>query len=95
MKLTPVGNTVLIKPATVADKSKGGILLPEQSREKPQEGTIIALGTGGRDERGNLIPFEVAVGDRVLLSKYGATEVEVDGEKYKLASVEDLLAIIG
>ena len=94
MNIKPLGPTVLIEPATAAEKTSGGLFIPDQAREKPQEGIVKVLGTGGRDEKGKLIPFEVKVGDRVLLSKYGASDLKVDGVTYKLANVEDIIAII-
>lgn len=94
MNIKPLGPTVLIEPAAAAEKTSGGLFIPDQAREKPQEGIVKVLGTGGRDEKGKLIPFEVKVGDRVLLSKYGASDLKVDGVTYKLANVEDIIAII-
>ena len=93
--MKPIGNNVLIRPIAAAEKSMGGILLPEASRENPQEGVVVALGTGAITESGQKIPFDVKVGDKVLLSKYGAIEVEWKNEKLKLANAEDILAIIG
>jgi len=92
--MKPLGNNVLIKPDVPAEKSGGGLFLPEQSREKPQEGTVVALGTGGRDDKGKLVPFDVKVGDKVLVAKYGGVEITHDGHKCKIVNAEDLLAII-
>jgi chaperonin GroES len=94
MNIKPLGPTVLIEPAKAAEQTAGGLFIPDQAREKPQEGIVKVLGTGGRDEKGKLIPFEVKVGDRVLLSKYGASDLKLDGVTYKLANVEDIIAII-
>ena len=73
----------------------GGILIPDSAKEKPQEARVVALGTGKVDEDGKKIEFEVKVGDIVLTSKYGGTEVKVDGKEYKLVSASDILAIVG
>lgn len=94
MSIKPIGNNVLVEPVK-AQETIGGLFIPEQAREKPQEGIVRVLGTGGRNEKGDLLPFDVKVGDRVLLSKYGSSELKHDGKSYKLVNVEDILAIIG
>ena len=76
-------------------KMKGGILIPDSAKEKPQEFRVIALGTGKNDEKGNKIPFDVKVGDIVLTSRYGGTEVKVDDKEYKVVSQDDILAVVG
>jgi len=91
--IKPIGDRVLVKLVEEKETIKGGILIPESAKDKPQEAKVIALGTGGRDENGQLIPFEVAVGDTILLPKYGAVEVSVDDEKYLLVKQGEILAI--
>ena len=73
---------------------KGGIIIPDTAKEKPQEGKVIAVGTGKRDEDGKLIPFEVKKGDRVLISKYGGTEIKIDGKDYLIMREDDILGMI-
>ena len=74
---------------------KGGILIPDSAKEKPQEYKVIALGTGKTDDNGKKVPFDVAVGDIVLTSRYGGTEVKLEGKEYKIVSCDDILAIVG
>ena len=76
------------------DQVRGGIIIPDAAKEKPQEAEVIALGTGKKDENGKAQAFEVKVGDRVLISKYGGTEVKIDDEKYTLVREDDILRII-
>ena len=93
MKVKPIGDRVLVKPSKEEEK-KGGIIIPDTAKEKPQEGKIIAVGTGKVDESGKKIPFEVKVGDRVLISKYGGTEIKIDGEEYQILREDDILGIV-
>lgn len=93
-KIQPLGQRVLVKRIESEEKTAGGIFLPDTAKEKPQEAKIIAIGTGGRDEDGKLTPFSVAVGDIVLISKYGGTEVKIDGEENLIISESDILGII-
>lgn len=95
VKIQPLGDRVLVKANEVAEQVKGGILIPDSAKEKPQEATVIALGTGKLDDNGKKIPFDVKVGDIVLTSKYGGTEVKFDDEEYKIVSSSDILAVIG
>jgi len=94
MNIKPLGDRVLVEPVEEKETKKGGIIIPDTAKEKPQEGIVRALGTGKLDDEGKRIPFEVKVGDRVLVSKYGGTEVKLDGKEYKLMSSDDLLAIL-
>lgn len=94
-KITPIGDRVLVKHIEEKEQVRGGIIIPDAAKEKPQEAEVIALGTGKKDESGKTQAFEVKVGDRVLISKYGGTEVKVDDEKYTLVREEDILGIIG
>jgi chaperonin GroES len=95
LNLKPLGDRLLVEPAEEKEVKKGGIIIPDTAKEKPQEGTVRALGTGKTDENGKKLPFEVKVGDRVLVSKYGGTEIKIDGKEYKIFSSDDLLAIVG
>ena len=95
IKIKPLGDRVLIEAVEAVEETMGGILIPESAKEKPQEARVVALGTGKVDEDGKKIEFEVKVGDIVLTSKYGGTEVKVDGKEYKLVSASDILAIVG
>ena len=95
VKIQPLGDRVLVKANEVAEQVKGGILIPDSAKEKPQEATVVALGTGKIDDNGKKIPFDVKVGDIVLTSKYGGTEVKYDDEEYKIVSSSDILAVIG
>jgi len=94
MKIKPLGDRVLIKPSEEKEKTKGGIVLPDTAKEKPQEGEIVAVGEGRRTEDGKTIPLTLKVGDRVLYGKYSGTEITVDGEEYLIMREEDVLAII-
>ena len=93
-KVKPLGGRVLVEPLEPKEVVKGGIVIPDTAREKPSEGRVIALGTGKIDDKGNKVPFEVKKGDRVLLSKYGGTEIEVDDKKYKILESDEILAIV-
>jgi len=92
--ITPIGDRLLIKPIEEKEVKKGGIIIPDSAKEKPQEGEVIAVGTGKKDKNGTLIPFTVNIGDKVLIPKYGGTEVTVDSEKYLILREDDILAII-
>ena len=94
LNLKPLGDRVLVEPVEEKEVKKGGIIIPDSAKEKPTEGIVRALGTGKTDDSGKKIPFEVKVGDRVLVSKYGGTEVKLDGKEYKLLNADDILAII-
>ena len=93
--INPLGDRVLLEIRENTEQMKGGILIPDSAKEKPQEYTVIALGTGKKDDNGNVIPFDVKVGDIVLTSRYGGTEVKVDGNEYKIVNQDDILAVIG
>ena len=94
LNMKPLGDRVLVEPVEEKETKKGGIIIPDTAQEKPQEGIVRALGTGKTDDNGKKVPFEVKVGDRVLVSKYGGTEVKVNDKEYKLLSSDDILAII-
>ncbi len=94
MNIKPLGDRVLVKPATEGEVKKGGIIIPDTAKEKPQEGTVVAIGTGKLDDAGKLIPFNVKKGDRVLMPKYGGTEVKLDDVEYQIIREEDILGVI-
>jgi len=95
MKIKPLGDRVLLQVADVEEQIKGGIVIPDSAKEKPQEAKIVALGTGGTDDDGNKIKFDVKVGDLVLTNKYGGTDVTVDDEEFKIVKSDDILAVVG
>jgi chaperonin GroES len=95
VNVRPLGDRVLVQALEEAEVKKGGIIIPDTAKEKPQEGKVVALGTGKRDDDGNVIPFTVKAGDKVLISKYGGTEIKVDGESYLIMREDDILGIIG
>src|SRR5436190_8749050 len=94
INLKPLGDRVLVEPVEEKETKKGGIIIPDTAKEKPQEGIVIALGTGKTDDNGKKVPFEVKRGDRVLVSKYGGTEIKLDGKEYKIMSSDDILGVI-
>lgn len=95
VKIQPLGDRVLVQSIEEKEVKQGGIIIPDTAKEKPQEAKVIALGTGKLDEAGNKIAFTVKVGDTVLVSKYGGTEVKVSGESYFIMREDDILGIIG
>ena len=94
MVIRPLGDRVLVKPLESEEKTKGGIVLPDTAKEKPQEGKVIAVGKGSVSEDGKVRPLEVKAGDKVLYGKYSGTEIKVDGEDHLIMKEEDILAII-
>jgi chaperonin GroES len=94
MKIRPLGDRVLVQPLKEQEVKKGGIIIPDTAKEKPQEGKVIAIGTGKLDDNGKLIPFNVKKGDKVLMPKYGGAEVKIDDEDYQIVREEDILAVI-
>ncbi|MEI6337515.1 MAG: co-chaperone GroES [Verrucomicrobiota bacterium] len=95
VNIKPLGDRVLVQAIEEKEVKKGGIIIPDTAKEKPQEGKVVALGTGKRDEEGKLIEFTVKKGDKVLISKYGGTEVKIDGETYLIMREDDILGILG
>ncbi|MDE2829506.1 MAG: co-chaperone GroES [Gemmatimonadota bacterium] len=93
-KVKPLGDRVLVKPVEEAEQVKGGIIIPDTAKEKPQRGEIVAVGDGKPDDSGNRIPLSVASGDTVLYGKYSGTEVRLDDEDYLIMPEGDILAII-
>jgi chaperonin GroES len=95
MKIKPIADHILIEPLEEEEKTKAGIFLPESAdKERPEQGKVIAVGPGKKNEKGEIIPLEIKVGQKVLFTKYGPTEIKVDGKKYLIAKEEDILAII-
>ena len=93
--IRPVGDRVVVKPAAKEEVTKSGIVIPDTAKEKPQEGTVIAVGAGKFNEKGDRVPLEVHEGDRVLFAKYGGTEFKLEGEEYLVLKESDILAIVG
>ena len=95
MQIKPISDHVLIEPIKGEEKSKGGILLPQTAeKERPEQGKVVAVGPGKKDETGKIIPLEVKPGDKVLFTKYGPNEIKVDDKEYLIAKEEDILAIL-
>ena len=92
--IIPIGQRVLVKRLEAEEISAGGIVLPDSAQEKPQEAEVVSLGTGGKDEDGNTIEFAVKAGDKVLISKYGGTDVKVNGADMLILSESDILGIL-
>jgi chaperonin GroES len=91
--IKPLADRVVLRAITQEEKTKGGIVLPDTAKEKPQEGEVMAVGTGKVLENGTKIPLEVKVGDRVVFSKYSGTEIKIDGEEYLILRESDILAV--
>ena len=85
---------MLVQPLEEQEVKKGGIIIPDTAKEKPQEGKVVALGTGKIDDNGKKVDFTVKKGDKVLISKYGGTEVKLDGKEYKILNSDDILAMV-
>jgi chaperonin GroES len=94
MNFRPLHDRVVLRRVESEQKTKGGIIIPDAAREKPQEGEIIAVGPGGRDESGKLVPLDVRVGDRVLFGKWSGTEVKLDGEELLIMKEADLMGVL-
>jgi chaperonin GroES len=94
VNIRPIGDRVLVQHIEEKEQVRGGIIIPDSAKEKPQEAKVIALGTGKKGEDGKIVAFEVKVGDKVLISKYGGTEVKIEGEKYTLVREDDILGVI-
>lgn len=94
MKLQPLADRIVVKALAQEETTKSGIVLPGTAKEKPQEGEVLAVGTGKMLENGSRVPMEVKVGDKVIFSKYGGTEIKVEGEEYLILKETDVLAIV-
>lgn len=95
LNIRPLGDRILVEAVEEKQEAKGGIIIPDIAKEKPMECRVVALGTGKTDENGNKVPFEMKSGDRILVSKYGGTEVNLEGKQYRIFSSEDALAVLG
>lgn len=95
INVRPLGDRILVEPVEEKKEvKKGGIIIPDSAKEKPMESIVVALGTGKTDDNGKKVPFEVKKGDRVLVSKYGGTEIKLDGKEYKILNCDDVLAVM-
>ena len=94
MKIRPLQDRIIVKRLEEETKTKGGIIIPDTAKEKPIEGKIIAVGKGKVTEEGKVLPLDVKVGDKVLFSKYGGTDVKIDGEEYLIMREDDILGVI-
>ena len=95
MKFRPLHDRVVVKRIDAEEKTAGGIIIPDTAKEKPQEGEIIAVGSGARDESGKLVPLDVKVGDRILFGKWSGTEVKIDGEDLLIMKESDIMGVVG
>jgi chaperonin GroES len=94
MKIKPMNDRVIVTRVEEEQKTAGGIIIPDTAKEKPQEGKVVAVGPGKRDESGSRIPLEVKAGDRILFGKYAGTEIKIDGEEQIFMREDDILAIL-
>ena len=94
MKFRPLGDRVLVKRVEEETKTKGGIIIPDTVKEKPQEGEVIAVGSGARDDSGKIVPLDVKVGDRILFGKWSGTEVKIEGEDLLIMKESDVLGVL-
>jgi chaperonin GroES len=94
-QIRPIGDRVVVKPAPKEEVTKSGLVIPDTAKEKPQEGTVVAIGSGRLLDNGDRAPVDLKVGDRVLFAKYGGTEFKLEGEEYLVLKENDILAVIG
>ena len=94
MNLKPLGDRIVVRVIEELERTKGGIVLPDTAKEKPQEAEVLAIGPGGRNEKGDRVPMEVKVGDRVIFAKYSGTEFKQDDEEYLILRESDVLAVV-
>ena len=96
LNVRPIGDRILVEPIEEKEEKgkKGGIIIPDTAKEKPMESRVVAVGTGKTGDDGKKIPFEIKKGDRVLVSKYGGTEIKLDGKDYRIFNGDDILAVI-
>jgi chaperonin GroES len=94
LKFRPLHDRVVVRRIEAEEKTKGGIIIPDTVKEKPQEGEILSVGPGGRDEAGKLIPIDLKAGDRVLFGKWSGTEVKIDGEDLLIMKESDIMGVI-
>ncbi len=94
MAFRPLGDRVLVRRVEEEEKTKGGIIIPDSAKEKPQEGLVVSVGPGARDESGKLVPLDVNAGDRILFGKWSGTEVKIDGEDLLIMKESDVLGVV-
>lgn len=94
LKIRPLGDRVVVEPLEAEEKTKGGIILPDSAKEKPQEGKVVAVGKGKIGEDGKPVPMEIKVGDKVLYGKYSGTEITIEDKEYIILKEEDILAVV-
>jgi chaperonin GroES len=94
MKFRPLHDRVVVKRIEAEEKTAGGIIIPDTAKEKPQQGEVVAVGPGGRDEAGKLVPIDLQVGDRVLFGKWSGTEVKIDGTEYLIMKENDIMGVL-
>ena len=94
MKFRPLHDRIVIRRVESEDKTKGGIIIPDTAKEKPQEGEVVAVGPGARDEAGKLVPIELKAGDRILFGKWSGTEVKIDGEELLIMKESDVMGVL-
>jgi chaperonin GroES len=94
MKFRPLHDRVVVKRIDAEEKSAGGIIIPDTAKEKPSQGEVIAVGPGGRDEAGKLVPLDVKTGDRILFGKWSGTEVKIDGVEYLIMKESDIMGVL-
>src|SRR6478752_4478783 len=94
MKFRPLHDRVVVKRIDAEEKTAGGIIIPDTAKEKPQTGEIVAVGPGGRDEAGKLVPLDVRAGDKVLFGKWSGTEVKIDGVEYLIMKESDIMGVL-
>ena len=94
MKFRPLHDRIVVKRVTADEKTAGGIIIPDTAQEKPSQGEVLAVGPGGRDEAGKLIPIDIKVGDRVLFGKWSGTEVKIDGQYLLIMKESDIMGVI-
>ena len=94
MKFRPLHDRVVVKRIDAGEKTKGGIIIPDAAKEKPQEGEVVAVGPGARDEAGKLVPLDLKAGDRVLFGKWSGTEVKIDGEDLLIIKETDIMGVV-
>ena len=94
MQFRPLHDRVVVRRVDAEEKTKGGIIIPDTAKEKPQEGEIVAVGPGARDEKGNVVPTDLKAGDRILFGKWSGTEVRIDGEELLIMKESDVMGVI-
>ena len=94
-KFRPLHDRVVVKRIDAEEKTKGGIIITDSAKEKPSEGQVVAVGPGGRDETGKLVPMDIKAGDRVLFGKWSGTEIKLDGEELLIMKESDIMGVVG